>query len=189
VRELLERVGIPASRAARFPHELSGGMRQRAVIAMALAATPRLLCADEPTTALDVVVQAQILALLDELRRELGLAVLLVTHDLGVVAEICDRVVVMYGGTVAEAADAGELFHHPRHPYTRELLRAFPDLDRPEAELVAIPGTPPRLDPPPPGCRFAPRCPDAVERCRVEPPLGRELAPGHRAACHLAEPA
>jgi oligopeptide/dipeptide ABC transporter ATP-binding protein len=188
VRELLERVGIPADRGARYPHELSGGMRQRAVIAMALAATPRVLCADEPTTALDVVVQAQILALLDELRRELGLAVLLVTHDLGVVAEICDRVVVMYGGTVAEAADAEELFHRPRHPYTRELLRAFPDLDRPEAELVAIPGTPPRLDPPPAGCRFAPRCPAAVDRCRVELPAVRALAPRHRAACHLAEP-
>ncbi len=188
VGELLERVGIPADRRHRFPHELSGGMRQRAVIAMALAPSPRLLCADEPTTALDVVVQAQILALLDELRRELDLAVLLVTHDLGVVAELCDRVVVMYGGVVAEAAPVTPLFHRPLHPYTRELLRAFPDLDRPEADLVSIPGTPPRLDPPPPGCRFAPRCPRAEERCRIDAPAVRELAPGHLASCHFAAP-
>jgi oligopeptide/dipeptide ABC transporter ATP-binding protein len=187
VAELLERVGIPADRARRFPHELSGGMRQRAVIAMALAASPRLLCADEPTTALDVVVQAQILELLAELGRDLELSVLLVTHDLGVVAELCDRVVVLYGGVVAEAASVEDLFHRPLHPYTRELLRAFPDLERPDAELVAIPGTPPRLDPPPPGCRFAARCPLAVERCRVETPALRELAPGHSASCHLAE--
>jgi len=187
VAELLERVGIPPARGARHPHELSGGMRQRAVIAMALASSPRVLCADEPTTALDVVVQAQILALLDELRNELGLAVLLVTHDLGVVAEICDRVVVMYGGTVAEAAPVSELYRNPRHPYTRELLRAFPDLDRPEAELVSIPGTPPRLDPPPAGCRFAARCPEAFDRCRVEAPAARRAGPSHVAACHLLD--
>jgi oligopeptide/dipeptide ABC transporter ATP-binding protein len=187
VAELLERVGIPADRRRRFPHELSGGMRQRAVIAMALAPNPRLLCADEPTTALDVVVQAQILALLDDLRRELDLAVLLVTHDLGVVAELCDRVVVMYGGTVAESAPVVPLFHRPLHPYTRELLRAFPDLERPEAALVSIPGTPPRLDPPPPGCRFAARCPRAEARCGVDEPQPRELAADHRASCHFAE--
>jgi oligopeptide/dipeptide ABC transporter ATP-binding protein len=162
-------------------------MRQRAVIAMALAANPRVLCADEPTTALDVVVQAQILELLIGLQRELGLAVVIVTHDLGVVAELCDRVVVMYGGTVAESAPVGELFRRPLHPYTRELLRAFPDLERPVAELVSIPGSPPRLDPPPPGCRFAARCPIAVERCRHEEPPLRELAPGRSASCHLAE--
>jgi oligopeptide/dipeptide ABC transporter ATP-binding protein len=187
VRELLERVGIPADRARRYPHELSGGMRQRAVIAMALAANPRVLLADEPTTALDVVVQAQILDLLAQLARELELSVVLVSHDLGVVAELCDRVVVLYGGTVAEAAPVADLFHRPLHPYTRELLRAFPDLGRPDAELISIPGTPPRLDPPPSGCRFAARCPRAVARCRVEEPALRRLAPGRRASCHLAE--
>jgi len=187
VGELLERVGLPRDCAGRFPHELSGGMRQRAAIAMALAANPRVLCADEPTTALDVVVQAQILELLAELRRELGLSVLLVTHDLGVVAEICDRVVVLYGGTVAEAAPVADLFHRPLHPYTRELLRAFPSLERPGVELTSIPGAPPRLDPPPAGCRFAERCPLAVERCRREEPPLRQLAPGRLASCHLAE--
>ncbi len=188
VRELLERVGIPHERRWSYPHELSGGMRQRAVIAMALSSDPRVLCADEPTTALDVVVQAQILELLDQLRRELDLAIVLVTHDLGVVAELCDRVVVLYGGRVAEAAPVGALFHRPLHPYTRELLRAFPDLERPGARLASIPGSPPRLDPPPNGCRFAPRCPDAVERCRHDSPELRELAPSRRVACHFAEP-
>ena len=188
VRELLDLVGIPGDRARRFPHELSGGMRQRAVIAMALAANPRVLCADEPTTALDVIVQAQLLELLDRLRRELDLAVVLVTHDLGVVAEICDRVVVLYGGMVAESAPVAPLFGAPRHPYTRELLRAFPDLDRPEAELVAIPGTPPRLDPPPPGCRFRPRCPDATTRCLDEAPELVALGDARAARCHYARP-
>ena len=188
VRELLERVGIAASRAGSFPHELSGGMRQRAVIAMALACSPRVLLADEPTTALDVLVQAQILDLLRELRDELGLSVVLVTHDLGVVAEMCDRVVVMYGGTVAETASVDDLFHRPRHPYTQALLAAFPDLDRPAEVLRTIPGAPPRLDPPPPGCRFAARCALAVERCRHETPELRALVPGQRVSCHLAEP-
>jgi len=187
VEELLELVGIPGDRRRRFPHELSGGMRQRAVIAMALAANPRVLCADEPTTALDVVVQAQILELLDRLRRELDLAVVLVTHDLGVVAEICDRVVVLYGGCVAESGPVEEVFRRPRHPYTRELLRAFPDLDRPDAELVAIPGTPPRLDPPPAGCRFASRCPDAKQVCRDQTPAAHRSSAGQVAWCHFVE--
>jgi len=187
VGELLERVGIPPSRAERYPHELSGGMRQRAVIAMALACSPRVLLADEPTTALDVLVQSQILSLLRRLRDELGLAIVLVTHDLGVVAEICDRVVVMYGGTVAEIAPVEDLFHRPLHPYTRALLGAFPDLERPAGALRSIPGAPPRLDPPPAGCRFAERCEAAIDRCRVEAPALRELAPGRRASCHLAE--
>ena len=188
VHELLERVDLPTDRASRFPFELSGGMRQRVVIAMALAANPRILLADEPTTALDVIVQDQILTLLDELRNDLGLAIVLVTHDLGVVAEICDQVVVMYGGTVAESAPVDDLFHAPAHPYTRALLEAFPDLDRPAEELRSIEGFPPRLDPPPPGCRFASRCSLVEERCRVEaPPLVR-LSAGRRASCHLLEP-
>lgn len=187
VHELLERVELPTDRASRYPFELSGGMRQRVVIAMALAAAPRVLLADEPTTALDVIVQDQILSLLDELRRDLGLTIVLVTHDLGVVAEICDRVVVMYGGTVAEAADVEDLFHAPAHPYTRALLDAFPDLDRPAEELRSIEGFPPRLDPPPQGCRFVSRCPVAEERCRAQAPPLIRVASHHRAACHLLD--
>lgn len=188
VRELLERVDLPTDRATRYPFELSGGMRQRVVIAMALAASPRILLADEPTTALDVIVQDQILSLLDELRHELGLAIVLVTHDLGVVAEICDRVVVMYGGTVAESAGVEEIFHAPAHPYTQALLEAFPDLDRPAQELRSIEGFPPRLDPPPPGCRFASRCPVAEERCRRVGPPRVEISRDHLAACLLLQP-
>ena len=188
IHELLERVDLPTDRASRYPFELSGGMRQRVVIAMALAASPRILLADEPTTALDVIVQDQILTLLDDLRHELGLAIVLVTHDLGVVAEICDRVVVMYGGTVAESAGVEETFHAPAHPYTRALLEAFPDLDRPAEELRSIDGFPPRLDPPPAGCRFASRCPVAEERCTSTAPTLIRLAQEHRAACHLLEP-
>jgi peptide/nickel transport system permease protein len=187
VRELLDMVGIGPGRRHQYPHQYSGGMRQRAMIAMALACRPTVLCADEPTTALDVMVQAQILDVLDRLRRDLGLAVLLVTHDLGVVAEICDSVLVMYGGVVAEYADVDALFNRPRHPYTRELLRAFPDLSRPKAGLVAIPGSPPSPNALPPGCRFAPRCPDASSRCHAEQPTLHVLDGGHQVRCHLVE--
>jgi len=162
-------------------------MRQRAMIAMALACSPRVLCADEPTTALDVMVQAQILKLLDGLRRDLGLAIVLVTHDLGVVAEVCDTVLVMYGGVVAEYAEVNVLFDRPQHPYTGQLLRAFPDLSRPQARLVAIPGSPPALNALPPGCRFAPRCPVASARCHLEQPVLYCLDGGHQVRCHLAE--
>ncbi len=186
VEELLELVGIPAWRGRQFPHQYSGGMRQRAMIAMALACNPAVVIADEPTTALDVMVQAQILELLASLRDQLGLAIIFVTHDLGVVAELCDSVLVMYGGAVAEYADVDTIFNSPRHPYTRELLKAFPDISRPAARLAAIPGSPPRLDPPPPGCRFAPRCPLAFARCATETPALRRLEPFHEAACHLA---
>jgi peptide/nickel transport system permease protein len=187
VRELLDMVGIGPGRRHQYPHQYSGGMRQRAMIAMALACRPTVLCADEPTTALDVMVQAQILDVLDRLRRDLGLAVLLVTHDLGVVAEICDSVLVMYGGVVAEYADVDALFNRPRHPYTRELLRAFPDLSRPKAGLIAIPGSPPSPNALPPGCRFAPRCPDASSRCHTEQPTLHVLDGGHQVRCHLVE--
>jgi peptide/nickel transport system permease protein len=187
VRELLDMVGIGPGRRHQYPHQYSGGMRQRAMIAMALACRPTVLCADEPTTALDVMVQAQILDVLDRLRRDLGLAVLLVTHDLGVVAEICDSVLVMYGGVVAEYANVDALFNRPRHPYTRELLRAFPDLSRPKAGLVAIPGSPPSPNALPPGCRFAPRCPDASSRCHAEQPTLHVLDGGHQVRCHLVE--
>jgi peptide/nickel transport system ATP-binding protein len=185
VEELLELVGIAGERRTQFPHQYSGGMRQRAMIAMALACSPEVVIADEPTTALDVMIQAQILELLQRLQRELGLAFILVTHDLSVVAEVCDHVLVMYGGVMAEYGDVDMIFNVPLHPYTRLLLEAFPDLSRPEGRLISIPGYPPRLNDLPPGCRFSPRCPQAVARCQVEPPGVREIRPGHWATCHL----
>ncbi|HET7090013.1 MAG TPA: ABC transporter ATP-binding protein [Anaerolineae bacterium] len=185
VRQLLDMVGIASSRQDQYPHQYSGGMRQRAMIAMALACTPDVVIADEPTTALDVMIQAQILDLLQKLQRELGLAVILITHDLAVVAEMCDRVLVMYGGKVAEYADVDAIYNEPLHPYTRLLLAAFPDLTQPEGKLVAIPGYPPRLNALPAGCRFEPRCPVRIGKCvTADPPL-REVKPGHWVACHL----
>jgi peptide/nickel transport system ATP-binding protein len=185
--EMLDHVRIPdaARRAMQYPHQLSGGMRQRVMIAMALACRPRLLIADEPTTALDVTVQAQILALIDELKAETGTAVVLITHDLGVVADHADDVVVMYAGRVAEQAPAASLFARPEHPYTVGLLGAAPSLEGGAARLASIEGTVPDLRNPPPGCRFAPRCPFAVARCAEQPPLA-ELTAGHRAACWRA---
>jgi len=184
--ELLESVGIPAARAGGFPHELSGGMRQRAAIAMALSCNPKVLIADEPTTALDVMVQAQILELLDALCREFGLALVLVTHDLPVVAQLCDRSVVMYAGRVAEQGPVDALYHDPRHPYTRLLFAATPDLDDLDGRVVSIPGAPPRLDRPIDGCPFRPRCDRTFDRCAVEPML-TSLGDGRTAACHLTE--
>jgi peptide/nickel transport system ATP-binding protein len=190
--ELLELVAIPDARRRvdAYPHELSGGMRQRAMIAMALAGEPRVLIADEPTTALDVTVQRQILLLLRRLRDELGMAMVLITHDLGVVAETADEVAVMYAGQIVEQAPAGELFAAPQHPYTWGLLRSMPRIDAPAgAALEPIPGRPPSLADPPPGCRFHPRCPYVRERHRsVEPPLEPLAAmPAHRVACLLPE--
>jgi oligopeptide/dipeptide ABC transporter ATP-binding protein len=169
---LMDEVGIPAARQRLddYPHQLSGGMRQRVMIAMALACRPKLLIADEPTTALDVTIQAQILELIRRLRDERGTAVLLITHDMGVIAEMADRVVVMYAGQVVEQAPVEKLFADPRHPYTRLLLRSVPRVQvRPE-RLLAIEGTIPSPAALPGGCRFHPRCPDAIERCRSEPP-------------------
>jgi len=182
--ELLELVGIPAAAGARFPHEFSGGMRQRAAIAMALACSPTILLADEPTTALDVMVQAQILELLTGLSEELRLALLLVTHDLPVVAEICDRAAVMYAGRIVESGPMDELFHSPRHPYTRLLFAATPDLYG-EDPVLSIPGAPPRLDQDITGCPFHPRCDKAFDRCRLERPELRRVDAAHEAACHL----
>jgi len=187
VEELLDLVGIPASRRDTYPHQYSGGMRQRAMIAMALACSPQVIIADEPTTALDVMIQAQILELLANLQKKLSLSVILVTHDLGVVAEICDSVLVMYGGVTAEYASTDTIYNRARHPYTRQLLEAFPDLSRPTERLISIPGYPPRLEALPPGCRFAPRCKQAFERCRREQPSITQITDRHVASCFLVE--
>ena len=186
--ELLARVGIVRRRARDYPHTYSGGMRQRAMIALALACSPDVIIADEPTTALDVMIQAQILELLAGLSSEMGMATIMVTHDLGVVGQRCDRVLVMYGGIIAEEAEAHRLYAHPQHPYTQQLLASFPDLTRPDKRLVGIAGTPPRLDDMPPGCPFAPRCPHVFDRCRVERPPAYPLSHGRRASCFLVEP-
>jgi oligopeptide/dipeptide ABC transporter ATP-binding protein len=172
------------ARARAFPHELSGGMRQRAMIAMALANDPEIVIADEPTTALDVTVQAQILDLLRTLQQSRGLTVVLITHDLGVVAGLADRVHVMYAGEIVESAPAVDAFHRPQHPYTAGLLASLPRLDRPERELVPIGGTPPALLADPAGCAFAPRCKHAVERCQIVPPRQR-LVDGSAVRCDV----
>jgi peptide/nickel transport system ATP-binding protein len=183
-RELLEVVGIPGDRVSRYPHEFSGGMRQRAAIAMALACKPKVLLADEPTTALDVMVQAQILELLIALASDFGLALVLVTHDLPVVAQVCDRAAVMYAGIVAELGSVDRLYHDPRHPYTRLLFAATPDLYGADA-VGSIPGAPPRLDRELIGCPFAPRCDRAFSPCPTVTPRLLEVEPAHIAACHL----
>jgi peptide/nickel transport system ATP-binding protein/oligopeptide transport system ATP-binding protein len=186
--EMLRRVGIPSPEARfdEYPHQMSGGMKQRAMIAMALVCRPRLLIADEPTTALDVTIQAQILNLLGELQREFRMSILLITHDLGVVAETCDRVAVMYAGKIVEQADVEALFDHPRHPYTEGLFRSLPSLAGKKKSLAAIPGSVPSPLDFPSGCRFRTRCPLAREVCNEEPPL-RLIAPHHWSACHFAE--
>jgi peptide/nickel transport system ATP-binding protein len=183
--ELLKMVGISAERGKQYPHQYSGGMRQRAIIAMALSCNPKVLIADEPTTALDVMIQAQITQLLKKLQRELNLTLILVTHDLGVVAELCDDVLVMYGGKAAEYATSDMIYNAAKHPYTRRLLKAFPDIDNLDADLVSIPGVPPRLDDLPIGCRFSPRCHLCKDFCKREQPRLVELEDNHFIACHL----
>jgi oligopeptide transport system ATP-binding protein len=184
---LLDQVGIPAaaSRVDLYPHEFSGGMRQRVMIAIALLCEPALLIADEPTTALDVTVQAQILDLLLRLRRELGMAIVLITHDLGVVAGLCERVMVMYAGRIVEDGPVDAMFEHPQHPYTQGLLHSMPRLDDASASLNTIAGQPPNLQALPPGCSFNDRCPFAFERCIEERPRLRPFAPARSKACHL----
>jgi peptide/nickel transport system ATP-binding protein len=197
VIDLLKKVEIPApeSRVDEYPHQMSGGMRQRAMIAMALACTPQILIADEPTTALDVTIQAQILNLMRRLQAEMGMSVLFITHNLGVVAEIAHDVVVMYAGRVVEQAPVAELFARPSHPYTRALLASTPDpardlaADGSRRPLAAIPGSVPPITALPPGCTFAPRCPLAVDACRAAVPELRRIGPDHVARCILTEAA
>jgi peptide/nickel transport system ATP-binding protein len=186
--EMLRKVRIPSPerRARDYPHQLSGGMRQRVMIAMALACNPRLLIADEPTTALDVTIQAQILELMRLLRAELGTAIILITHDLGVIAELADEVLVMYAGKVVERCAAAQLFSEPQHPYTVGLLGSIPRLHLEQQRLSAIEGIVPDAAAFPQGCRFHPRCPFAVEKCRTEVPALKEVKPNHYAACWRA---
>ncbi len=188
--EMLKLVQIPnaAGRVHDYPHQFSGGMRQRVMIAMALACKPKLVIADEPTTALDVTIQAQILDLLQDMKDRFGMAVMLITHAMGVVAETAQRVVVMYAGKVVEEADVDDLFEQPCHPYTQGLIRSIPRIDldsKHKTRLEAIGGSVPILINPAPGCRFAPRCARAMSICTEQEPVLREIAPGHRMACHL----
>ncbi len=184
---LLETVGIERSRLEAFPHELSGGMRQRVVIALALALKPPLLIMDEPTTALDVVVQRDILLQIESLKREMGFSILFITHDLSLMVEFSDRIGIMYAGRLVEQAGAKEIFNRPQHPYTQGLLGSFPTLVGDRSKLNGIPGAPPDLAAPPTGCRFHPRCPLAVAQCSQQTPLLRSVGPAHWAACHLVE--
>lgn len=187
--QLLRRVGIPdpERRIHAYPHEYSGGMRQRVLIAMAISGRPDLLIADEPTTALDVSVQAQILRLIAELVREIGLTVLLITHNIGVVAQLCNRIAVMYAGNVVESGMIRDVLRAPKHPYTQGLLQAIPDETIGRGELVGVAGSVPSLLTPPPGCRFAPRCVHAVEKCNFAFPARREVGAGHEVSCVLYE--
>jgi oligopeptide transport system ATP-binding protein len=186
---LMERVQIPGARdrVKAYPHQFSGGMRQRIMIAVAIALDPAVLIADEPTTALDVTVQAQIMALLQELQEERQMGLILITHDLGVVADVADRIAVMYAGRLVEKADVADLYAAPAHPYTRGLLESIPRLDQKGQKLSAIGGLPPNLMRIPPGCPFNPRCRMAQDVCRRDLPLLREVAPGRLSACHFAE--
>jgi len=185
VVRLLKLVGIPApeSRARNYPHEMSGGMQQRVMIAMALASEPQLLVADEPTTALDVTIQAQIIELLRDLQEKFGMAILLITHNLGIVGDIADRVAVMYAGQIVESAPARELLQNPLHPYTRALMNSVPKLGAGETRLTSIRGNVPRLGAFPDGCRFHPRCPKAQPDCSQKPPALTEVQPGRWVRC------
>jgi peptide/nickel transport system ATP-binding protein len=185
--ETLGRMGIPPTRFRQYPHEFSGGMRQRIMIALALVLRPKLLVADEPTTSLDVIVEAQILSILADLRESFDTALLLITHNLGIVAEACDRVAVMYAGEIVEEGPARDVFADPAHPYTRELLRSTISLET--VELHSIPGSPPNLIDPPPACRFHPRCPSAMVVCADKHPMEQRIGDEHRVVCWLHGPA
>ena len=185
--EMLTLVGVnePEKRVKQYPYELSGGMRQRVMIAMALACEPDILIADEPTTALDVTIQAQILELMQSLQKKLGMAIIMVTHDLGVIADMCDEIIVMYGGRVCERGTAEDIFYRPHHEYTKGLLRSIPNVDRIGEKLVPIPGTPINLLNMPKGCAFCPRCEEAMEICIEEQPPEMQMPDGHFASCWL----
>jgi peptide/nickel transport system ATP-binding protein len=186
--ELLELVGMERKRIKSYPHELSGGMRQRGLIAMALACNPELLIADEPGTALDVIVQAQVLSVMEELRKKLNLSVMLITHDLSIIADTCDKAAIMYAGKIVEHADVSDIFEEPLHPYTKGLIHAFPNIKSAKTKISSIPGTPPDLLNPPSGCRFHPRCAYAKIICRKqEPPLRKMKGEEHFVACYLYE--
>ncbi len=185
--ELFEMVGLDPERLSHYPHQFSGGMRQRSVISMSLALSPKLIIADEPTTGLDVLVQDQILNQIEQIHRLSHASVLFVTHDIGVVAETCQRIAVMYAGKIVEYADSVSLFGEPYHPYTLGLMNAYPSVHGPKRELISIPGGPPDLVDPPSSCRFAPRCPFAYEICRREEPEMVETGPNNLAACHRIE--
>jgi peptide/nickel transport system ATP-binding protein len=185
VRELYELVGINPKRVMDFPHQLSGGMRQRAMIAMALACNPKLVIGDEPTTALDVMVQAQILDLIARLRQELHLSFILISHDLSVMAETCDKGVIMYAGKIVESGTTTDIFNHPQHPYTKQLIKSFPNIHAKREMISSIPGDPPNLLDLPPGCSFRPRCALAFDRCQEVEPQLTEVSPGHLVRCHL----
>jgi len=185
-RKLFELVGIDPERVDNYPHEFSGGMRQRALIAMALAANPKVLIGDEPGTALDVIVQAQTLKLMRDLKDRLGLSMLLISHDLSIIAETCEKVAIMYAGRIVEYGDAEAIFKEPQHPYTQGLIKAFPSLKGERIRLTSIPGQPPDLLHPPPACRFNPRCPYVMDVCKkIEPPLQKPGSGDHLVACHL----
>ena len=185
VVELLDTVGLTSGVAKRYPHQLSGGQKQRVMIALALACDPSVVIADEPTTALDVVMQAQVLQLLERLREELGLALILISHDLGVMAETCDRIAIMYAGRIVESGPTSEVIADPQHPYTKRLLETLPVIGGARGLAPPIPGVPPAPGDPPEGCAFRPRCPFSQELCFEEPDL-REIAPGRKAACHFS---
>ena len=183
--ELLRLVGVDPSRSKNYPHEFSGGMKQRAMIAMALALTPKIVIADEPTTALDVIVQAGIIKLMVGIKKDLGTSFILITHDLALVAQMSEKVAIMYAGKFVETGMSSEVYKNALHPYTLGLLGAFADIRRPKEELTSVPGAPPDLIEPPSGCRFNPRCPYAKDICREEEPKLLEATPGHRVACHF----
>ena len=184
--DLFEMVGIARERVSQYPHEFSGGMKQRAMIAMALACSPKLIIGDEPTTALDVMIQAQILELLEKLRKELNMGMILITHDLSILSETCDKIAVMYAGKIAEMGTVDDIFNHPMHPYTKKLLACFPNISSGSRVIPeGIPGYPPSLIDPPEGCRFCPRCSESTGICSEKEPEYIQAGPEHFVSCHL----
>jgi peptide/nickel transport system ATP-binding protein len=183
--KLLELVGIEPSRLSNYPHEFSGGMRQRAMIAMSLASSPEMVIADEPATALDVIVAAQVLKLLRELKSKLHISIILITHDLSIIADTCDKTAIMYAGKIVEYGEVSAIFKEPLHPYTQGLINAFPNIKGKRTKMTSIPGTPPDLLKPPSGCRFNPRCPYAMQICRKKEPELLDVEKSHLVACHL----